>query len=460
MAEHTINRRAFVRDSLLSLGGILGLTKALGVGAFIGGCGNPRRAAGKKHDWPNIILIMADDLGYGDLGCYGNTRIKTPNIDALAKAGMRFTDYHSNGAVCSPTRAALLTGRYQQRCGVEEVIAAKGPLRQTGMPLTEVTFAEILKRAGYATGIFGKWHLGYKVEFNPVRQGFDEFRGYVSGNVDYHSHIDGAGIADWWKNLEKVPEEGYVTDLITAAAVDFIERHKDEPFCLYVPHEAVHYPYQGRNDPPERLPGGRRGKRTEGPEIQRAYKEMVEVMDEGIGRVVETVRRLGLERRTFIFFCSDNGATRRGSNGPLNGFKASLWEGGHRVPAVAYWPGRIKPGTLCNQTVLGMDLLPTMASITGAELPAGLKLDGVDLSGLLFAGKKLPKRTLFWRFGKQKVARKGPWKLLVQGEKIMLFNLDDDLGEKNDLAGEKPGIVKTLRDELAAWERDVDGTRG
>ena len=164
---------------------------------------------------PNIILIMADDLGYGDIGCYGNEKIKTPNIDALAQGGMKFTDYHSNGPVCSPTRTALLTGRYQQRAGIEGVIYAQGPTRQTGMALEQVTFAEILKNRGYATGIFGKWHLGYNVEFNPARQGFDEFRGYVSGNVDYHSHLDGAGIEDWWKNIEKVPEEGYCTDLIT-----------------------------------------------------------------------------------------------------------------------------------------------------------------------------------------------------------------------------------------------------
>jgi len=405
---------------------------------------------------PNIILIMADDLGYGDLGCYGNRRIKTPNIDALAAGGMKFTDYHSNGAVCSPTRAALLTGRYQQRCGIEQVVYAKGPGRETGMPLGETTFAEVLKQAGYATGIFGKWHLGYKVQFNPVKQGFDEFRGYVSGNVDYHSHIDGAGYEDWWRNLRKVPEQGYVTDLITGHGVDFIERHKDEPFCLYLPHEAPHYPYQGRKDPAERLGGGRVGKKTARQDIPRAYKEMVEAMDQGVGRIVEAVRRLGLERKTFIFFCSDNGGTRNGNNGPLNGFKGSLWEGGHRVPAIAYWPGRIKPGTVCDQTVLGMDLFATMASLGGARLPAGLELDGVDISGLLFRSEKLPQRTVFWRYRTQKAVRKGPWKLLVQANKASLFNLDEDLGEKNDLAGARPEIVELLRKELSAWEAGLE----
>jgi len=406
-------------------------------------------------DRPNIILIMADDLGYGDISCYGSTKISTPNIDALARGGMKFTDYHSNCPVCSPTRAALLTGRYQQRAGIEGVIYANGPTRQTGLALEETTFAEVLKKRGYATGIFGKWHLGYNVEFNPARQGFDEFRGYVSGNVDYHSHIDGAGFDDWWKNLEKVPEEGYCTDLITKHGTDFIERHKDEPFCLYLPHESVHSPYQGRNDPPERLPDGKKGKTAKGDEIARAYKEMVEVMDEGVGRIVETVKRLGLERKTFIFFCSDNGATKNGSNGALAGYKGSLWEGGHRVPAVAYWPGRIKPGTVTSQTVLGMDMFPTMVSIARAKLPEGLKLDGVDLLGMLTENKKLPERTMFWRYRNQKAARKGPWKLLVQGDKVKLYNLDDDLSEKKNLAGVKPEMVKMLQGELVTWEQKV-----
>lgn len=440
-----MNRREFVR---CVIGGAAGL---------VCGCGGAaaKRKAG-QDDRPNIILIMADDLGYGDIGCFGNSRIKTPNIDALAAGGMRFTDYHSNGAVCSPTRAALLTGRYQQRCGIDEVVTAKGPKRETGMPLSETTFAEVLKAKGYVTGIFGKWHLGYKVEFNPARQGFDEFRGYVSGNVDYHSHFDQAGIQDWWKNLELVPEEGYVTDLITRHGIDFIERHKDDAFCLYLPHEAPHYPYQGREDGIERLGGDKIGRRTGGKDIPRAYKEMVEVMDEGIGRIVETVRRLGLERKTFIFFCSDNGACKNGTNKPLNGFKGSLREGGHRVPAAAYWLGKIKAGSISDQTVLGMDVFPTMASITGAKLPSGLDLDGVDLSGLLFKGAALPERTLFWRYFSQKAVRKGPWKLLVQGNNTKLFNLDEDLGEKKDLAGDKPEVVKMLQGELAVWEQGID----
>ncbi|MHC4356276.1 MAG: sulfatase-like hydrolase/transferase, partial [Planctomycetota bacterium] len=194
---------------------------------------------------------------------------------------------------------------------------------------------------------------------------------------------------------------------------------------------------------------------VKGEEITRAYKEMVEVMDEGIGRIVDAIKRLGLERKTFIFFCSDNGATKNGSNGPLSGYKGTLWEGGHRVPAVAYWPGTIRPGTTADQTVLGMDLFPTMVSIAGAGLPADLELDGVDLLGMLTGSKKLPGRTLFWRYRKEKAVRQGPWKLLVRDNKTMLFNLDEDLGEKNDLARTNVRMLKRLEDELAVWDREV-----
>ncbi len=227
------------------------------------------------------------------------------------------------------------------------------------------------------------------------------------------------------------------------------------PFCLYLPHEAPHYPYQGRHDPPERLPGGRQGTKTQGPDIKRAYREMVEVMDQSVGRIVNTVKELGLERDTFIFFCSDNGATRNGSNAPLRGFKGSLWEGGHRVPAIACWPGRIEPGTICHQTVLGMDVFPTLASVAGADLPKGLNLDGCDLLNLLTRQRALPERSLFWAYRQQAAVRHGPWKLLVQGDKERLFNLDDDLGEQNDLASRYPERVAALRAELTAWQRDV-----
>jgi arylsulfatase A-like enzyme len=420
----------------------------------------PSRADEERNDTPNIVLIMADDLGYGDLGCYGNEEIKTPNIDALAAGGVRFTDFHSNAPVCSPTRAALLTGRYQQRCGIEGVITAKD-YRHTGMALEETTFAEALKPAGYATALFGKWHLGYKVEFNPAKQGFDEFRGYVSGNVDYRSHYDLMGIEDWWDGIEKAPEEGYVTDLIANHGVRFIEKNKDKPFCLYLAHEAPHFPYQGRNDPADRGPG--KGKPGHGSREDRkgAYKEMIEAMDEGVGRIVKKVRELGLEKDTFIFFCSDNGATELGSNGRLRGSKGSLWEGGIRVPAIAYWPGRIEPNRVSAETVLSMDLFPTLLSIAGAAPSEKARLDGADLLPSWVTGASPPERTLFWRFNKQRAVRRGPWKLRVEkrddasNREYQLFNLDDDLAESHDLSQSHPEKVKELTSELEAWEKEV-----
>jgi arylsulfatase A-like enzyme len=441
--------------------------KALGFGAAaiaLPGCtSNSRRLRGiASGDKPNIILILADDLGYGDVGCYGSKVINTPYIDALAKGGMRFTDFHANGPMCSPTRAAVLTGRYQQRCGIEGVLSVKSN-RDTGMAPEEVTFAEVLNGAGYATACLGKWHLGYRVPFIPVNQGFDTFRGFMAGGSDYHSHINRSGEPDWWKDDKLVPEKGYSTDLLTDHAIRFIKQNKDRPFCVYIPHQAVHFPFQGPNDEADRVIGGnywskaKYGRRYDDVKDRKAaYKEMIESLDANVGRIVAVVNRLGLKKRTLIFFTSDNGAYRWvGSNLPCRGQKTDLWEGGHRVPTVAYWPGRIRPGTVTGETTMTMDLFPTMAAMAGAKLPNALKLDGVNLLPLLLEGRKLPERTLFWRFRRQHAVRKGPWKLLVRGGDQYLFNLDDDIGEEKNLLDAKPDIVDLLRAEFLAWEKDV-----
>ena len=402
---------------------------------------------------PNIILILADDMGYGDAGCYGGKHLQTPAIDTLADRGLRFTDFHSNAPVCSPTRAALLTGCYQQRCGIEGVISAKNH-RKKGLSLENVTFADLLKTADYRTAVFGKWHLGYEPRFNPRYQGFDEFVGFVSGNIDYHSHIDQAGVEDWWQDVELIPEEGYSTDLVTSHGLSFIQRHKDKPFCLYLAHECPHYPYQGPNDPADRTVGkpepilGRRKDRTA------AYKEMMESMDTSIDRIVRKINSLDLEKETFIFFCSDNGPTGPGSSGPLKGKKGSLWEGGHRVPGIAYWPSKIRPGTVTNETALTMDLLPTLASLAGLSPPTTLKLDGVDLLPLMVGEQPLSERSLFWRFKNDCAIRKGPWKL-INGESQSLFHLDDDIGETTNIIRKEQERGKSLEQELMNWSRKI-----
>ncbi|MFW6146678.1 MAG: sulfatase-like hydrolase/transferase [Planctomycetota bacterium] len=413
---------------------------------------------------PNIVLIMADDLGYGDLSCFGSEQIATPSIDALADRGVTLRDYHSSGPVCTPTRAALMTGRYQQRSGLEGVILVKGPTRQTGLDAEQNhCLVRSLGQAGYATGIFGKWHLGYRTEFNPVHHGFDRFRGYVSGNVDYHSHVDNSGVPDWWDNLDKIEEQGYVTDLVSRGAVDFIKQNRDRPFFCFVSHEAPHWPYQGRHDPPERFPGGKPGKDFESwgarPDRQTAYKEMVEAMDEGVGWIVQELRRLDLEGNTLVLFCSDNGATSEvGSNGPLRGAKGDVFEGGHRVPAVAAWPGRIAPRSVSDETVLAMDLLPTFLTLTRQRVSTPQPLDGIDVSPALLDQRALRQRDVFWRYHDKAAARRGPWKLVRDGDGSRLFNLDDDLAEQNDRADDEPDTTRALQAAREAWEQDV--TRG
>ena len=411
----------------------------------------------QKNTPPNLVIIMADDLGYGDISSYGNQRINTPNIDRMASEGIKFTDYHSNGPVCTPTRAALLTGRYQQRAGLEGVIYVRGETRQVGLDTTEVTFAELLQKNGYATGIFGKWHLGYQKEYNPVFHGFDVFRGYVSGNIDYHSHYDNASIYDWWHNTDTVTEEGYVTDLITQHALEFLENNQNGHFCMYVAHEAPHYPYQGRTDPADRYPGEEfisQGN-IDPDEYPRAYKEMVEVMDEGIGKILDKLNNLGLTENTLVFFISDNGAVKIGNNEPLRGDKGSLWEGGQRVPGIAYWPGTIEPGQ-SGATFLSMDIMPTILSISNTVVPEGHQLDGIDMSHILFNSEaNQEERDVFWRYRKHTAARSGDYKLLLTEDDTLLFNLQTDLAEQNDLAEKQPEIMSQLLNKLKAWENDI-----
>ena len=407
---------------------------------------------------PNIIFIMADDLGYGDIACFGNERIATPHIDRLAAEGLTFTDYHSNGAVCTPTRAALITGRYQQRAGLEGVIYVGGETRQKGLDAASNSIARALGAAGYTSGLFGKWHLGYKTDHNPVHFGFDIFRGYVSGNVDYHSHVDNAGIADWWHDLELVEEDGYLTDLVSDYAVRFIREHREGPFFLYVAHEAPHWPYQGRNDPADREPG-----KTDFPswgsrqDHAGAYKEMIEAMDDGVGRILATLAELGLDEDTMVVFCSDNGPVPEvGCSGGLRGAKGDVYEGGHRVPAAARWPGRIQPGTTTAEVVLSMDWLPTFTALAGEREPAvDDALDGIDLSALLCEQTPLPERTVFFRYRDQAAARCGRWKLMRDRNETALYDLDADVAEEHDQAAAEPETAARLKAELDAWEADV-----
>lgn len=419
---------------------------------------------------PNIVLIMADDLGYADLGCYGSQINKTPHIDALAVGGMRFTDFHSSGAMCTPTRAATLTGLYQQRFGRKFDGAISGQKDyDSGLPLEAVTIAEVLKGKGYATACFGKWHLGYKPPFLPPNQGFDEFVGLGSGDGDFHTHIDRSGREDWWTNNRLKTEDGYTTDLLTKHSVDFIRRNRKGPFFLYLPHLAIHFPWQGPKDPPHRREGLSYHKDKWGVipnpgNVSPHVSAMIESLDQSVGRIVKELRRWKLEQNTLVIFTSDNGGyltygknfRNISSNGPLRGQKTQLYEGGHRVPFIASWPGRIATG-VCSELAHSTDLFVTFANLAGADFE-GVTVDGIDLNPLLLKGESLPDRQLFWRTSRAKAVREGRWKLRFTNQASELYDLTSDLGERRNLARQHPVRVAEMRKAWESWEKAANKT--
>lgn len=418
-------------------------------------------------DQPNVVVILADDLGYGDLGCYGG-KIPTPHLDRMAKEGLRLTDFHSNGTVCSPSRAALMSGRYQQRVGVDGVVTADpaNAAYQFGIdPEKKDTLPAVMSSAGYKTALFGKWHIGYLEKFNPMNYGFDRFVGFVSGNIDYHSHYDRMGTFDWWHGRKLTKEKGYSTHLITRHAVDFIKQHKDEPFFIHVAHEAVHSPIQGPTDAIQRGPDKVKGERRPSKEV---YRDMLTELDKGVGEVLETLQELGLSEKTLVIFSSDNGPMQLASPGPLRGRKGSIYEGGHRVPGVFWWPGTIKPGTENTQTAAQFDLFPTFVEL--ADIEGEFDFDGISIQSL-WKDEELPERQLFWRPGGlspyepslengkdvAKAIRDGKWKLVAQPgyEKLELFDLESDIAEKNNLVSEQPERAEKMKRQLQAWEQEI-----
>lgn len=413
-------------------------------------------ASAKK---PNIVLIMADDLGYGSLGCYGNMEVKTPNLDRLAAGGMRFTDFHSNGALCSPTRAALMTGRYQQRCVEvpdEELSPVFREQRKAnpvqrwawGISTNEVTLPALLRQAGYRTALIGKWHLGYDAKFHPMNYGFDEFRGFVGGNIDNHTHVAGYGTKelDWWNGRKIENEEGYSTDLLTKYATDFIARNKDTPFFLYLAHGAIHTPLQGRE----------RSKKKSQVEL---YKEVIGVLDESVDAVMKELRDNHLETNTLVIFSSDNGpAAPRdfAANANLRGKKDTLHEGGHRVPFIASWPGTIPSGATCDEMLITMDLLPTFANLAGARIPADRIFDGMDVMPILKGGPSAVQRDLHWQSGDDWAARSGSWKLMGAGNKpVSLVNLQKDISEAGNLLEREPARADELMKAHEQWAKSL-----
>jgi arylsulfatase A-like enzyme len=419
----------------------------------------PVRSGGR----PNVVLIVTDDVGYGDFGSYGAPDVRTPNVDSLARDGIRLTDFYANGSTCSPTRAGLISGRYQQRYTIETPLPGPGPRGERGLTATGRSLPQLLKNNGYATALIGKWHLGYAPAQSPNAHGFDYFFGFKSGYIDYYMHTGGNGEPDLYENDSPVMRDGYMTDLITAGAVSFVERNAALPFFLDVAYNAAHWPYQPP-DLPSRAPGNARHMQPhdDGTSVRSQYVAMLERADRGVGEILRTLERLGLAQNTLVIFTNDNGGEWLARNEPLFHRKQTLWEGGIRVPALVRWPGRIPAGRVSDQVGMTMDFTASILAATGTAVPDSVRLEGVNLLPILEGMAPEVERTLFWRNvtpHAQRAVRRGDWKLLVDGGPNgpeLLFNLRQDVGERHDMASQRQDIARALRPLLSAWEADVD----
>ena len=439
---------------------LISTVAALVIGALSAGAPAAAQPVG-----PNIVIIVADDMGYGDIGVHGGKDIPTPAIDSIASNGIRFTDAYVSGPYCSPTRAGLLTGRYQQRFGHEFNLAPAGP-RGRGLPLTETTMAARLKASGYRTAVFGKWHLGFEERFHPMERGFDEFFGFLGGGHTYLQAGPPGSLLDGRTPVEKA---AYLTDAIADRSVDFIRRQRAQPFFLYVAFNAVHVPMQATDKYLQRfehLPNGQR----------RTYAAMLSAMDDGIGRILAELRSQKLDERTLVFFFSDNGGPtivggiNGSTNTPLRGSKRQTFEGGIRVPFIMQWPGRIPRGRTETHPIIQLDVLPTVLAAAGIPAQPQWRLDGVNLLPLA-AGEVSapPHEALYWRLGGMMAIRKGDWKLMKMSDEAFLadpsvlepltepalYNLKDDIGETKNLAASHPEKVRELTALWQQWNKDL-----
>ncbi len=411
---------------------------------------------------PNVVLIILDDVGYGDIGSYGAPDIKTPSIDRLAKEGVRLTDFYANGSTCTPTRAGLISGRYQQRYALEHPITVVATDGDIGLAASGRSLPQLLRNHGYATGLVGKWHLGYKPEFSPGAHGFESFFGFKSGYIDYYEHTASDGLPDLFDNDRPVRVDGYMTDLITQRSVTFITDHAGRPFFLEVAYNAAHWPYQVPDQPSRAIDNARHLLPHDANTSTRAdYVKIMERADRGVGEILATLDRLGLARDTLVIFTNDNGGEWLSRNAPLFNRKFTLWEGGIRVPTILRWPGRIPAGRVSSQVGITMDLTASILAATNTPVPADARLEGINLLPLLDGRSPIVQRTLFWRVRTggldQRAVRSGDMKLLLDGTaRVMLFDVRKDLAERNDLAQDHTGDVRRLHQLLVAWERDVD----
>ena len=408
------------------------------------------------HPRPNIVLITADDLGYGDLSSYGRADYQTPMLDRLAADGTRFTQAYAIAPICTPTRIGLMTGRYPARhpVGLREPLTLSPADRRLGLDPSQPTLTSLLKTAGYTNGLFGKWHLGALPQFHPNRHGFDQFFGPLGGAVDYVSHQDPMGAHDLYRNGDRVMATGNLTDLIADEAVRFI-RTASEPFFLSHQGTAPHSPWQKRGDAPVERggPGTMQGLDI-GPDGR--FPDMMAALDEAVGRILQALEQAGVAERTLVIFTSDNGGKQHSSMAGLARGKGEVWEGGIRVPAFARWPKVIPPGLTTRQVATTLDWTATILAAAGVSPHRDYPPDGIDLLPMLTGGP-VRDRSIFWRMGRarQLAARESGWKYLRDGEAEYLFDLVLDPGERKDLKDEKPEIFRSLKAKAAAWDRDM-----
>ncbi len=411
---------------------------------------------------PNIIFIVADDLGYADLGCYGGRDAEfgpvSPVLDALAAKGLKFTQGYSNSPVCSPTRFALMTARYQYRLrgAAEEPINSKSRGSTTlGLPPEHPTLPSLLRASGWRTALIGKWHLGYPPAFGPLRSGYEEFFGPMAGGVDYFTHCASTGAHDLWSGEEEKAEPGYLTDLISQRAVDYVHRmaRQDQPFFLSLHYTAPHWPWETREDEAVAAQVADNIFHLHGGNIH-TYRRMIHHMDEGIGWVMDALRQHDLADNTLVVFTSDNGGERFSDNWPLVGGKMDLTEGGIRVPWIAHWPAVIAPGTTSSQHCLTMDWSATMLDAAGVAAHPDYPLDGVSLIPVLRDAAHSFRRPMHWRMNHrgQRALRDGDWKYLQVDGNDYLFNIADDERERANRARHEPERLAVMRAAWQAWE--------
>jgi arylsulfatase A-like enzyme len=410
-----------------------------------------------KNIRPNIVFILADDLGWGDLSCYGRPDYRTPNLDLLAAQGTKFTDAYSASAVCTPTRCGYITGQYPGRfkIGLEEPLPASN--RAVGLEPGQPTIASLLKQSGYDTALIGKWHLGFRPEWGPNAHGFDEFFGILAGAGDYFLHTNGFGERDLYENLTPVDRNGYLTDLLTERAVSYVKKPRSAPFFLSLQYTAPHWPWQGpkggekvtfrdkESEPVTMAAGG----------SLKLYAEMMKSLDEGVGRVMKAIRAAGADKRTLVIFTSDNGGERFSYEWPFSGRKGDLLEGGIRVPAIVRWPGVVPANRVTQQMAITMDWTATMVAAAQTDATLRRSLDGIDLLPVIKGTSPVRDRTFFWRIYDQDAVREGKWKFFRNGDVRRLFDLSLDQHEQADFSKQHPEVLQRLMAQFEKWNQEM-----